>query len=336
MNLSAFFRAQPQMVIFSGAMVMLLGVGIFDKITGWEISLFLFYAFPILFVAWFGSRILALGCALLCGLVWFFANLDAHTYGTLQAYIWAAINRQMYFFFVAIGGAAIRQQQEEMRGRLEAMTHARELEQEIVRISEREQMRIGQDLHDGLCQNLAAIQCATACMKADLDARSAPEASEADTIQQMLRDSLVEARNIARGIFPVQLETEGLHDALEDLVARTNALRHTSITFASQGEVKIADAHVAMNLYRIAQEALSNAVRHTSGEQIILRLDATDDHVLLSVEDGGQGFDQPKSAQPGMGLKTMQYRARLIGAELEIVRSSLRGTTVRCTLPLPV
>ena len=106
-----------------------------------------------------------------------------------------------YFLFVAIGGAAMKAQREEMRARLEAMVRARELEQEIVRVSEHEQMRIGQDLHDGLCQNLVAIDCALACLKSDLEGKRLPETEAAEVIRRMLKEAFVEARSLARGIF---------------------------------------------------------------------------------------------------------------------------------------
>ena len=95
----------------------------------------------------------------------------------------------------------MKAQREEMRARLDAMVRARELEYEIARVSEHEQMRIGQDLHDGLCQNLVAIDCALACLKSDLEGKRLPETEAAEVIRRMLKEAFVEARSLARGIF---------------------------------------------------------------------------------------------------------------------------------------
>ncbi len=162
----------------------------------------------------------------------------------------------------------MKSQRDEIRARMEAMTRARALEQEIVRVTEREQMRIGQDLHDGLCQNLAAIDCAAACLKSDLESRAVPEAAAAGNIQKLLQEAIVEARNLARGISPVHMDAENLPAALEDLVASANRATQAAITFAVRGQITIGDTQTAIHLYRIAQEALRNAVRHSGAGQV--------------------------------------------------------------------
>jgi signal transduction histidine kinase len=228
----------------------------------------------------------------------------------------------------------MRLQREEGRARLEAMTRTRELEQEIVRASEREQMRIGQDLHDGLCQNLAAIDCATECLKTELESSSPRQARTASLVQKMLKEALVEARSLARGIFPVHMDEEGLAAALEALVASTNQLRNVSIQYETKGDIRIADPTAAMHLYRIGQEAVSNAVRHAEAAHIRVNL-ARDGRVLvMTVADDGRGFTTENISTEGMGLRTMKYRAHLIGALLAVAPIPGGGTLVRCTLPL--
>ena len=335
MNLSKALHKQPKVLLFIEAMIMVVLIGKLDAMGGWDVSMFLFYAVPIVFVAWFGNGRLAVICAICCGAAWYMAKLDAHPYGTTQAYAWAAFNRVVYFLFVAIGATAIKRLREEFQARMEALERARELEQEIVRVSEREQMRIGQDLHDGLCQNLVAIDCAAACLKADLEAKSLPEAETAETIQKLLREAVVEARDLARGIFPVQMDAEGLPAALEDLVTKTNRLPQVTVTFEVEGEASIADPQVAMHLYRIAQQALNNALSHARSQRIAVRLKREGMRVTMTIADDGCGFAQPQSSSRGMGLRTMSYRARLIGAELVVESTPNVGTEVNCKLTLP-
>jgi signal transduction histidine kinase len=267
--------------------------------------------------------------------VWFFANNDTQNYRSPGAFMLAAVNRVAYFAFVAIGGTAMRQQREEMRARMEALMRTRELEQEIVRVGEREQMRIGQDLHDGLCQSLVAIDCAAECLRADLEARAVPEAKAAGGIQRMLKDAVIEARNIARGVFPVQMDSAGLPVALQELADRTSRLRQIPSSLTVSGDVRVDDPQTAMHLYRIAQQALNNALQHSSASQIVIGLTREGRTLNMTVSDNGWGFDEKKAPSRGMGLQTMRYRARQIGAELEVNARPGRGTQIRCTLPLP-
>jgi signal transduction histidine kinase len=334
MKFSAALHAQPKALVVIEAWMLTWIIGVLDYWSGWDVSLFLLYAIPILLLTWFGDRKSATLCAIGCGLAWFAANFQVHNYASTSAYIWAAINRLVYLLFVAIGGDALKRQEQEMRGRMEALIRTRELEQEIVRVSEREQMRIGQDLHDGLCQSLAAIGCAAACLRADLQARGLPETEAAAEIQRLLKDAVVEARNLARGIFPVQMDAEGLPAALEELVTNTNRLRQVPIHFETHGDVKVPDPQLGMHLYRIAQEALSNAIRHAKASRVSVTLDQLDDHLLMSIDDDGDGFAQAGASPGGMGLSTMKYRARLIGADFKVDTARSGGTHVHCSIPI--
>jgi len=340
-NRRAFLKAintlqtQSKVFLLVEALALVALIGAADAISGWDVSLFLFYAFPILLAVWFGDRRLALVCAVACGVAWFWANNDSHPYTTAYAYAWAAFNRAMYFLFVAFGGTAMKQQGEEFRARMEALTRARELEQEIVRVSEREQMRIGQELHDGLCQNLAAIDCAAACLRTDLEAKALPEAATAEAIQRLLKEAVVETRDLARGIFPVQMDADGLAAALEELVGGTNRPPRVAVTFECDGEAGIDDPQTAMHLYRIAQQALNNALSHAAASLIRLRLCWEKDGMTMSIADNGRGFSPALRPSQGMGLRTMQYRAHLIGAELVVESNPATGTEVRCTLTFP-
>jgi signal transduction histidine kinase len=335
MTFSAVLAPPRKPWLFLEALTLLLIIGFLDYLTAWELSLFVFYAAPIVLVAWHADRRTALLLAALCGWIWYLANIHSHPYATHEGYVWATLNRLVYFIFVAVGAVALRLQREETQARLESLTRTRELEREIVQATEREQIRIGQDLHDGLCQTLVAIDCAAACLKADLKARDLPEAQAAEDIQQMLQRSVIEARSLARGIFPVQMEAQGLATAIEELVETTNRFRRNGIICNVEGEVRIADPKVAMHLYRIAQEALSNALRHARAAKVFVRLSEADGILRLCIADDGCGMPPEGPAETdGMGLRTIRYRAQLIGAELEVIPNPTGGTMVNCSLPL--
>jgi signal transduction histidine kinase len=268
------------------------------------------------------------------GASWF-ANLGTQPFNDLTGYGWSILNRLMAFLFAAICGALVARFREETRKRVEAMEHAQKLEHEIVRVGDREQLRIGQDLHDGVCQSLAALDCATECLKVELENSGLrPQAVTARQIQKLLQETTIEARNLARGLVPVAMEPDGRVTAIRGLVTTTVALRHADIDFEVRGEIELKDPEVATHLYRITQEALSNAMRHANASRVCVTVaqDANTLHVIIA-DDGCGSSAQPRP--DGMGWRTMRYRAKLIGAEIQVEAKPAAGTVVRCSLPLP-
>ena len=333
MSLLTAFQRQSKGLALAEALLLAVGIGLLDYHTPWQWTLLILYALPIFMVVLNGHRSAHIFMAFVTTGAWYWANYNTHPYFNPNAYLWIGVNRLVYFIFVAVGARALKDQREEMRARVEAMEHARELEQEIVRVSEREQMRIGQDLHDGICQRLAAIDCAAACLKAELQGKHPTEAASAATIQRMLKEAIVETRGLARGIFPVQMHAEGLPAALEELATTTNRLRQLNVTFDTSGEVGISEPATAMHLFRIAQEALNNVVRHAGARHVTISLHREMDRLTLTVADDGCGLVEPPVKSNGMGLRTMSYRARQIGGELEVTPLTAGGTMVRCALP---
>ena len=317
---------------------MMLVAGVFGfggYLTTYDVSTFSFYGIPIFLAAWYVGRRAGFGLAAFCGVVWYFANLHTHPYSNYEAYLWAGANRCFYFAFVAVGGAAMRRLQDESRAHIEAIMRARALEQEIVRAGEREQIRIGQELHDGVCQNLAAIDCVTSCLTEQLGAAGIPQAAMAEKIQKYLQATIVEARNLARGIFPVQVETDGLVSALNDLATKANFVREGSVEFTASEDIRIGDSQMELHLYRIAQEAMSNAARHANSKRVTVNLVQKGPELTLTIADDGKGFAANKNGSEGIGLRTMRYRAQLIGANLTIKSEEGHGTVVKCVLPFP-
>ena len=320
---------------FASAWLTAAGIGWVDYETGSELSLFGLYAVPIFMAVWFGTWRAGLIMAVACTAIWWVANWSVNPFTTLWGYNVAAASRLLLFVIVAVASSVIKSKQEVDRARIEALERTRELEEEIVRVSEREQRRIGQDLHDGLCQHLAAIGFAAKSLADDLEQNIRPEASAAQEIEQLIKSAVIEARDIARGMFPVQMDSAGLSAALEGLADTTRRLTSADVTFSDEGEVQVANVATAMHLYRIAQESVANAIKHGTPRRVNITLENASPVLRLRVEDDGQGFFEKGELMKGMGLRTMAYRARQIGATLSIQeRDEGSGTCVCCELPL--
>lgn len=332
-SLDSTLRAQPKAVIIMMiAVVLIILITFLDRLTGVEISLGVFYAVPIFLMAWYVDLTWGLGTAVLCMLSWGWANSGGPPFILKGTFVWSVISRLVYFVCIAVGTGALRKQRETDLARIAALERARALERDIVHVSEHEQRRIGQDLHDGLCQVLAGIGCAASMLKDELRAKSMPEAEAAEEIEGFIRDAATEARDLARGIFPVLQDAVGLESALEELAALTSKLHHRRIVVSHDDGLVFARPEVAMHVYRIAQEALANSLKHGKAENVNISLSKNNGCVRLTVEDDGRGMPLPPSTGSGMGLRTMRYRAGLIGARLEIEPSQKGGTLVKCEI----
>lgn len=306
-----------------------LAIGWVDYITGWELSLFVIYALPILTtVAWEG-RTAGIAMAAVCAACWWLANHADNPYETHWGYNLAMVSRFVYFVIAAIGGAAVQHKQAIDAMHIRMLEERRQLEHDIVSVSEHEQQRIGQDLHDGLCQQLAAIGCAARALADDLHELGLPAAQDASHIEDSIRQSVMEVRNLARGIFPVNVDSVGLMSALRELAQTTTRLTGITVHLIGSDEARVDKPEVAMHLYRIAQEALANAVRHGGVKEVFVSFSASDSDFELRVEDNGSGMRPDDAQRGGMGLRTMRYRAQALGADL-IIDSRTGGGTVVC------
>lgn len=212
------------------------------------------------------------------------------------------------------------------------VTERRELENEILAVAEREQQRIGQDLHDDLCQQLAGIEFLSKALQQQLKGEQAERAGE---IASLIREAAEHTRRLARGLIPVHLEADGLMPALESLATRIHGLFHVRCSFHCAFPVPIHDPSVALHLYRIAQEAVTNAIRHGQASQIEIELTRIADKAVLAVSDNGIGNAAKPAKAQGLGLRIMNYRANSIGGTLVVERRPDGGTTVVCTVSLP-
>jgi signal transduction histidine kinase len=331
MNFIDVLERQSKGKLLAAAFVVLFLIGVADIFTAWQFGMLIFYCVPVYLVALLFPRRTAMAFVILTCAISLAGDLDSIPSRGLAGYYWSGVNRLVGLLFAVGCGVSFRQYRAEMRQKLHALKHARQLEREIVRTGEREQQRIGQDLHDGVCQTLAALDCAAQCLKMDLEADGSPRVELASVMQAGISAAISEARSMARGIYPVSLESSTLPDALRELVKTMNALCGNIVHFDCAAPVLLQDEEVAMHLYRIAQEALSNAMRHANATRIDIRMTVDRDQLSLTIADNGCGSAIRKRPD-GMGFYTMHYRASVIGATLTVQAPDNSGTTVRCLL----
>jgi PAS domain S-box-containing protein len=208
----------------------------------------------------------------------------------------------------------------------------RELSQEIIDTVSREQERIGHDLHDGLGQELTGIALMLKALQGQLDRRPADLKRSIEEILGLLGHALASTRAIAGGLSPVAIERGGLIEALRAMAAQARHSSGVKLRLRlDAGAVRDLPTPVELHLYRIAQEALSNAIRHSGATQVSLSLGQRGGTLRLAVADNGAGLGTRTGGSEGLGLHIMQYRTQLIGARLDMRRSPKGGTTVVVT-----
>ncbi|EEF63089.1 hybrid sensor histidine kinase/response regulator [Pedosphaera parvula] len=213
------------------------------------------------------------------------------------------------------------------------ITEHKRLEKEVLQISELEQRRIGQDLHDGICQHLAGIEMLSEVLGQKLTKKGKDLETQAENIAAQIRNVIAQTRSLARGLSPVVLESEGLMAALSELAVNTEKLFSIKCRFECLAPVYVHDLITATHLFRIAQEAVANAIKHGKAAEIEIGLESKLDKTILAVRDNGIGIPPTPGASRGMGLRTMHYRAGMIGATLLFQRQNKGGTAVVCFLP---
>jgi PAS domain S-box-containing protein len=218
-------------------------------------------------------------------------------------------------------------------GFIRDITERKQLEKEILEISDREQRRIGQDLHDGLCQQLAGIELMSQVLAQKLESKSRSHAAQVSDIAGHVREAISHTRSLARGLSPVTLESEGLMSALHELATNTEKIFQVQCRCDFEEPVTVRDHAAATHLFRIAQEAVSNAIKHGKAAQMIITLRHTRGRIVLKVSDNGSGFAKQANKSKGMGLRIMQSRAGMIGATLAIEPNSNGGVSVICAVP---
>jgi len=211
------------------------------------------------------------------------------------------------------------------------ITERKRLEREILEISNREQRRIGHDLHDGICQQLAAIAYRMDIMADQLQEKGVAESSEVERIGSLVNETINQTRRVARGLFPVRLEENGLVSAIEEFAANAESLFNIQCQFSCDKSFLGVESSVSLHLYYIIQEAVLNAVKHGKATRILISITRDADHFVLLIRDNGTGFQSPGSST-GMGIRIMRYRSSVIGSTLELKSTPGQGTQITCAI----
>jgi signal transduction histidine kinase len=320
-----------------GCALLMVLVGISEYLDKLRLSMVLLYAIPIAIAAWYAGRRSALALAVLGMPIWFTAILMKGDAQNLMAF---GLNRALIFGLLAVIVAHIR----DLHDNLEALADRRalalvsemaereRLEREMLEISEREQRRIGQDLHDGLCQFLTGTAMIT-----HVHARKLTKADESETARRIvdkIEQAIGLARGIAKGLDPVQTQSDGLMQALEEFSSTTSDLFGVRCRFECDLPVLLDAPATAAHIFRIAQEAVCNAIKHGKAKEIDISLEHTEQGLQLCVSDNGRGLPNGASCQNGgMGLRTMAIRAKLIGGQFVVRPNALGGVEVFCSVP---
>ncbi|MCF8092002.1 MAG: cache domain-containing protein [Desulfotignum sp.] len=211
---------------------------------------------------------------------------------------------------------------------MEDLTESKQLEREILTVSEQERQKIAMDLHDDLCPQLIGIEVMTKILVENLEEKAMDEARDASKIRQFILDTIAKTRQLSKGLSPVNLADHGFDISLEDLASYIQEVFGIECVFRYFGGNAIKDNSVATHLYYIAHEAVHNAARHSSAKKISIDLTSIPQKITLIITDDGKGIDLARYSH-GMGLKIMTYRAHRISAVLDITRGKNGGTVVR-------
>ena len=214
------------------------------------------------------------------------------------------------------------------------ITERKRLEKAILEISAEEQRRIGQDLHDGLGQHLTGIAFMSKVQEQKLAEKGLAEAAEAARIVGLVNDAINKTRELAHGLLPVISDAHGLMSALKRWAVEVEDLFNISCSLRIEEPVLIHDANMSTHLYRIAQEAVNNAIKHGQAKNIVISLFARNECGTLRIENDGLAMPEPSTNDSGMGMQIMHYRARMIGGSLEVESGGARGITITCLFPL--
>jgi len=334
-NLRNFHRLKISSRSLTIACLIVTGlIGYADYLTGYKQSLLLFYFLPISLAAWFANFKFGLVIVAVCVMVWVLSDLAS---GIPALQFW---NIGMAFAsYVLFAGVVSKlatlvreldQRVEERTAAYERETvERRRLDQEIAQVADRERRRLGHDLHDKLGQHLTGTALAAQVLKEKLAARCDPETGDAENLVRCLEEGIDFTRNLARGFFSPELKAEGLVVALQNLAETVSEQSGIKCVLSGDELIPIYDSTAANQLYRIAQEAVTNSVKHAVANHVDIQLAMDGSELYLSIVDDGVGFpDKPRSE--GLGLYLMRHAAGLSGGTFDIRRNGEKGTIVTC------
>lgn len=325
------------------SMALVAVIGLVDYFAGYTIFFSAFYLLPVALAAWFVGGMFGIAISILSVIVSLVGDYAAGAnWPSVFVPLWNGLIGLTVYSVVAKALTNLRrlhnELEERVRQRTVALTNEMQerarLEKEVLEISEREQRRIGHDLHDSLCQHLTATAMAGQVLGEKLAAKSLPEAADAKEVVKLIGDGITLTRNLAHGISPVDMEGEGLVMALRELAMNIFTMFKITCTFVCDSSPLIQDADTATQLYRIAQEAVSNAIRHGQAKQIVMSLSNHQKCLELTIEDDGVGLPDDWQKNRGLGTRIMAHRVAMIGGTVSIEPNPTGGTFVKCSIPI--
>ena len=343
LNIPASLNKRSRFLVWFSACFTVIFVGVIDFLTGYEILFTVFYLLAIIPATWFGGRTLGFLLSILSVVVWTLGDFAAgasHLH-ILPFFIWWNAFIQIVFYFILVvlvdklhhsKGKLEQQVLERTQALVDEMEKGKRLEKEILSISEREQRRIGNDLHDTLCQHLTGTALAAKVLQERLAAKVMPEADEADLVTSLIEEGIGMTRDLARGLSPVDMQDEGLVTALLSFADGIDRRYGIYCRFESDGDIPAFDVDKAVHLYRIVQEAVTNAIKHGEAGEIRIRLSREQGCTLLTICDNGKGLPQDFRSGRGMGIRIMEHRASMIGATFHSDREVAGGTKIVCSI----
>jgi signal transduction histidine kinase len=325
--------------LIAGCLFLVAIIGYIDYVTGYERPLLLFYLLPISLAAWFGNLLLGLVVAVIGIVAWMWSDLAA---GIPTLGFWnvcmAFASFALFAGMLSKVRTLVRELDRRVLERTAALQHEvaerQRLDREIARVADRERHRLGQDLHDSLGQHLTGTALAAQVLKEKLALRSASETAEAEKLVRYVEQGIDLTRNLARGFFSPELDADGLIVALQGLAENMTERFGIDCVFEGEESLRIHDAAIATQLYRIAQEAVMNSIKHAAAQRITIRLTRGPSEVSLTISDDGVGFPENLPSSEGLGLRLMRHGASLAGASFDVQRNGQHGTIVTCKLNL--
>ena len=325
------------------ALLIVLLVGVADYFSGYQIYWSIFYLIAIAFATWNTGVLFALLVAGLSIASWLIGDWSAGVvYPNRFVPIWNALITFGSYIIVVWLLSRLKSFHQTLEDRIQQRTAAlrdeiaarEQLEKEITEVTERERRRIGHDLHDTLCQHLTATSLSLQVLSGKLSGASLPQARDADASVGLIEEAIDLTRKLAKGLFPLELEGEGLAGALQELCRSTADRYLVKCEFSGDLQTVTLDSTTATYLYRIAQEAVANAVKHGHVSRVNVSLSHLHADLILSISDDGIGLPRFMPEHRGLGLRIMASRAGMIGATFSAENKPEGGVMVICGLPV--
>ena len=337
-------RPRRRVILFSGCVFLILMVGLADFLTLPELTFSVVYLIPVSLLAWYGGRGWGIFGAVLAASIWFASDHIQAPRISANVQLWNGCSRLAVFLF----GALVICQVRRTKAGLEAVVRERTrnlqneisqrlaVERQIAAISDREQRRIGHELHDGLGQHLAGVAFRAKALEQQLAAQNLPQAREAAELTGLVSDAIRQARLLARGLDPLELQNHDLVAALQGLAVETQKTFTVACVtnFLQAAPALRVNRQAGLAFYRICQEAVHNALTHGKAKLIQIELAVTEGQLVLKVSDDGCGFSPNDGPFSGMGLGIMRVRAGSIDGKLEIHSTPGGGAQVVCSVPI--